>query len=166
MNGEYYNTRNRPLAGGDAEKLATELTIAFSDAIWPHDSPPEDIDVSNALQIADELFLVSDATKKFELPRLMSLAIRIKPSVLRDRLMFLLVEFLDVDFDDPGGTNDLLKAAKRRAFLGYSNAQALIILQWLGYVKTAFPKIECQDLLTSGIKYWRIQADDMESKDH
>jgi hypothetical protein len=150
---------NELTGGTDADKLVAELTAAFGDAFWPHNSPPEDIDVSNALQVAEELFLVSDATKKFELPRLMSLAIRIEPSVLRSRVLFLLIEFLDVDFDDPDGTNDLLKETKRRVFSSYDSVQSLAILRWLEHIKTAFPKTEYQDLLDSGIKYWRIQAD-------
>jgi hypothetical protein len=142
----------------DAQSLAAETVAAFSDACWPHRSPPEVIEPTNALQIVDELFLYSDETKKYELPRLMCLAITTPESALRNRLLCRLIEFMDVDFDDPEGTNHLLKEAKRRIFTTYSKTQSIVIRQWLEYVKSSFELTECQDVLDSAIQYWRSVA--------
>lgn len=127
---------------------------AFAGTRWPHDSPPEVIEPSDALQVADELFRVSDATKKYELPRLMCLAITSLESSQREHLLCRLIEFMDVDFDDPEGTNDLLKEAKRRAFSTYSDAQSMAIRRWLEFVQSIFELTCCQDLLASAVGYW------------
>jgi len=139
----------------DAQTLTTETMAAFADARWPHDSPPEVIEPGNALEVADDLLLYSDETKKYELPRLMCLAINSAKSPLRDRLLCRLIEFTDVDFDDPEGTNDLLKEAKRRVFSTYSETQSTAIRRWLEYVQNTFELTDCQDLLASAIEYWR-----------
>jgi hypothetical protein len=144
----------------NAGELTSQLGTAFGDAPWPHASPPEEIGGDNALRLAEELFLISDATKKFELPRLMCFATSLEGSQshLNNRLLCRLIEFLDVAFHDPDGTNDLLISAKRRAFASYTDTQSLVILRWLEYVKISFELPDCEDLLTSAIKYWRIRA--------
>jgi hypothetical protein len=148
----------------DAQILMAETIAAFADVPWPHDPPPEVIEPGNALKVAGDLFLYSDDTKKYELPRLMCLAITSIESPLRSRLLCRLIEFMDVDFDDPERTNNLLKDAKRRVFSTFSESQSMAIRRWLEYVQKTFELTDCQDLLTSAIEYSRKPTNPPDSR--
>jgi hypothetical protein len=93
------------------QELLNQIAFAFADATWPHDGPPEEIDIQNALQIADDLFLRYDETVKYELSKLMSLVVGAGEH-LDKRVLCKLIDFVDVEFDDQEGTNDPLKSAK------------------------------------------------------
>ena len=150
----------------ELESVRAMIAATFSGSRWPHPGPPEEINPENARDIARELFLFSDETKKYELPKLMSLAIASGNAGASKELIRTLLEFLDVEFDDPEGTNDELKKAKRRIFCDYSPSEAKVILSWLRFVQKRSATLgglhdlspDSLDHLECALRYWQNRA--------
>jgi hypothetical protein len=134
--------------------LTGEITAAFANVPWLYDTPAQQLTPESTAAIVEDLFLMSDEDKRYELPRAMCVAVAEAKPPLRELLLRRLIEFLDVDFYDPERTNDLLKEARLRAFSSYSTAQSLAIWSWLSFVKVSFELTEAGEQLTSAMRYW------------
>ena len=138
----------------NVEALTKEISAAFAHVPWPYEVPAENLTPANALEIMEEIFLISDSDKQYELPRIMSVAITEAPSPLLKKLLCRVIEFLDADFYDPDQTNDFLKKHNFQRFSGYTLTQSAAIWRWLKYVQENFAPSIHEEELNSAIKYW------------
>jgi len=108
----------------------------------------------------EHLYRSSDEVKKFYLPKIMSFVLTEAASSVRDRWLYLLVEFLDVDFyEETPNSEANLKAVKVTEFSFYTKEQARAILQWLNFVKKNFCRDDFKEELDSAIRYWKQRAE-------
>jgi hypothetical protein len=136
------------------EALTQKIYAAFADVPWLYEVPAENLTPADALEVIEEIFLISDSDKHYELPRIMSVTItEAKPPLLK-KLLCRLIEFLDADFYDPDETNDFLKKRNFEMFSNYSLSQSSAILSWLKYVEENFATSIHEEELNSAIKYW------------
>lgn len=142
----------------NAEALIKEIDAAFADVIWPYKTPPRTLTAEDTAALVEDLYLMSDEDKHYEISRAMCVAITQAKPLLRDQLLCRLVEFLDADFYDPEGINGPLKEAKLRAFACYSTAQSIAIWNWLTFIKVSYELRLCREALTSAIRFWGHKA--------
>jgi hypothetical protein len=141
----------------DRDGLILEIEKAFSDVPWLYESSPEILTPEATERIVDEFYLMSDEDKHYELPRALCVAITEAKPPLQERLLCSLIEFMDVDFFDPGKSDDLLKEAKYRIFRNYSCEQSVSVAKWLKFVSAHFALHLCEDTLRSATKYWNLR---------
>lgn len=140
------------------ETLVKQIDAAFADVPWLYGETPSPFTPESAAKALEDIFLTTDGVKKYELPRMLCVAVTRAEPPLRERLLCRLIEFLDVDFHDPQMTNEPLKEARRKTFSSYSNAQSLVIWNWLTFVKVSYELRDCHEELTSAIRYWGQRA--------
>src|SRR6266498_1873199 len=119
-----------PTAEHNCNEITQRIMAAFAEVPWPYGSAVHINTPEEAMAELEDILLRSDEAMKYMLPRIMCVAVTAAKPPLLERLLSRLLEFLDVDFYDPEGTNNPLKQAKLRMFSGYTPAQAKAVWRW------------------------------------
>jgi len=135
------------------EALVKEIEAAFTDVRWSYGELPPSFTPESASAALDDIFLIMDDAKKYQLPRIMIVAVTQAGPPPQKHLIQRLIEFLNADFEDSEDTDLLLKEARFQTFSNFTQAQSSAIWNWLTFVKVSY-ELRRSDELASAIRYW------------